>query len=386
MSLGVTNGVACFQRAMNDFIDNNNLPSTYAYLDNITICGKNQEDHDHNLDLFLKAAEKKNLQFNKSKCVFSTRSIKLLGYLISDGEIRPDPDRMQPLKDLPVPNDSKHLKQVVGLFSYYSKWIRDFSAKIKPLSSNYEFPMPQPAVDAFQVLKGEIEKSVVRSIDENVPFTVETLNQGGRPVAFFSRTLQKSELKQSSVEKEACAIVEPLRHWQNFLIGRRFILITDQKSVSYMFDGKRVGKIKNNKILRWRTELACYNFDIIYRRGELNVPADTLTRSFFSAITTDLVKLHNALCHPGITRFNHFTHTKNIPASLEEIKTVVKDCKTCAKGKPRFYRPPTSHLIKATQPFERLNIDFKGPLPSTTRNIYILTVIDEYSRFPFAIP
>ena len=58
----------------------------------------------------------KNLQFNKSKCVFSTRSIKLLGYLISDGEIRPDPDRMQPLKDLPAPNDSKHLQQVVGLF------------------------------------------------------------------------------------------------------------------------------------------------------------------------------------------------------------------------------------------------------------------------------
>ena len=295
---------------------------------------KNQEDHDHNLDLFLKAAEKKNLQFNKSKCVFSTCSIKLLGYLISDGEIRADPDRMQPLKDLPVPNDSKHL-QVVGLFSYYSKWIRDFSAKIKPLSSNYEFPMPQPAVDAFQVLKGEIEKSVVRSIDENVPFTVETdasnfaiaatLNQGGRPVAFFSRTLQKSELKQSSVEKEACAIVEALRHWQHFLIGRRFFLITDQKSVSYNFDEKCVGKIKNNKILRWRTELACYNFDIIYRPGELNVPADTLTRSFCSAITTDLVKLHNALCHPGITRFNHFTRTKNILASLEEIKTVVKD-------------------------------------------------------------
>ena len=40
MPFGVTNGVACFQRAMNDFIDNNNLPSSYAYLDNITICGK----------------------------------------------------------------------------------------------------------------------------------------------------------------------------------------------------------------------------------------------------------------------------------------------------------------------------------------------------------
>ena len=35
---------------------------------------------------------------------------------------------------------------------------------------------------------------------------------------------------------------------------------------------------------------------------------------------------------------------------------------------------------------ERLSIDFKGPLPSATRNKYLLTVVDEYSRFPFAIP
>ena len=71
---------------------------------------------------------------------------------------------------------------------------------------------------------------------------------------------------------------------------------------------------------------------------------------------------------------------------MEEIKTVVKDCKTCAEGKPRFYRPPISHLIKATQPFQMLNIDFNGPLTSTTKKIYVLTVIDEYSWFPFAIP
>lgn len=41
-------------------------------------------------------------------------------------------------------------------------------------------------------------------------------------------------------------------------------------------------------------------------------------------------------------------------------------------------------LVKATSPFERINIDFKGPIPSKTRNFYILTIIDEFSRFPFA--
>ena len=35
---------------------------------------------------------------------------------------------------------------------------------------------------------------------------------------------------------------------------------------------------------------------------------------------------------------------------------------------------------------ERLSIDFRGPLPTTSRNAYTLTVVDEYSRFPFAFP
>ena len=34
----------------------------------------------------------------------------------------------------------------------------------------------------------------------------------------------------------------------------------------------------------------------------------------------------------------------------------------------------------------RENIDFKGPLPTSNQNEYVLTICDEYSRFPFAFP
>ena len=50
------------------------------------------------------------------------------------------------------------------------------------------------------------------------------------------------------------------------------------------------------------------------------------------------------------------------------------------------YQKSEGTLIKATQPFERINIDFKGPLPTVTNNQYMLTIVDEYSRFPFAFP
>lgn len=75
-----------------------------------------------------------------------------------------------------------------------------------------------------------------------------------------------------------------------------------------------------------------------------------------------------------------------MPYSTEEVRKVCLECKTCCKLKPRFFKKPSVNLVKATAPFDRLNVDFKGPLPSSSRNKYFLTVVDEYSRFPWAFP
>ena len=248
-------------------------------------------------------------------------------------------------------------------------------------------------------MKKEIANSVVNRINYDIPFHVETdasdhtiaasLNQEGRPVAFFSRTLNKSELTHSAVEKEAYAIVEAIKHWKHFLSGRHFKLVTDQKSVSFMFHERHQNKIKNDKIMRWRLELAPYKYDIVYRPGIKNVVADTLSRSMtcshINGNTGDLLDLHVTLCHPGVTRLFHFIRTRNLPYSLDDVKKITNSCSVCCEVKPKFIRAHGT-LIKATQPWERVSIDFKGPLPSTNKNKYILTVVDEYSRMPFAFP
>ena len=74
------------------------------------------------------------------------------------------------------------------------------------------------------------------------------MNQNGRPVAFMSKTLSKSERGYPSVEKEALAIIEAVRKWNHLLSRQMFTLITDQQSVSFMFDNRKRSKIKNNKI------------------------------------------------------------------------------------------------------------------------------------------
>ena len=56
---GVTNGVAYFQHIKNTIIEEEGLMGTFAYFDNVTVCGMTQEEHDENLQKFLSGAKKK---------------------------------------------------------------------------------------------------------------------------------------------------------------------------------------------------------------------------------------------------------------------------------------------------------------------------------------
>lgn len=56
-TFGVTNGVACFQCAIDKTIKRENLDGVFAYLNDVTICGKDQPELDRNLEQFLKIGQ-----------------------------------------------------------------------------------------------------------------------------------------------------------------------------------------------------------------------------------------------------------------------------------------------------------------------------------------
>ena len=72
-----------------------------------------------------------------------------------------------------------------------------------------------------------------------------------------------------------------------------------------------------------------------------------------------------------------------MPYLLDDVKRMTSACAICCEIKPKFFKPPIMNLIKSSPRFERLSMNFKGLLPSKTKNHYIFTVVDEFSRFPF---
>ena len=165
---GLTNVVACFQRKMDEFVDNYKLKDTFVYVDNITIAGRTQEEHNNNLNAFILAGKEFGLTLYDEKCHYSLKSIDLLGYRISYGSIKPDPERLSPLLDIPIPSDQKTLHCIIGMFAYYAKWIFNFSQKIRPLNKVTNFPLNSEAVAAFKDLKNDLVEACLNSIDEKV--------------------------------------------------------------------------------------------------------------------------------------------------------------------------------------------------------------------------
>ena len=194
-------------------------------------------------------------------------------------------------------------------------------------------------------MKEPLSKATLLHIDESQPFVVEcdasdislsaTLIQGGRPVAFMSRTFTGSEKYYAPVENEATAIIEPVRKWAHLISSRHFKIATDQCSVAFMFDSRKRTKVKNSEIIMsWRLELSSFSYSIRYHPGKENVAPDALTRTHcasFSSNDAKLKELHEGLCYPGISRMLHFVHTKNLPFSTKDVKHVNSSCRTCAQ-------------------------------------------------------
>lgn len=81
-------------------------------------------------------------------------------------------------------------------------------------------------------------------IDASQHLIAATLSQTGRPLYFLQGCWQIANL-----------ITQQMKTITHYLIGKPFQLVTDQRSVSFMFDNKVTSEIKNEKIQRWRLEL-----------------------------------------------------------------------------------------------------------------------------------
>ena len=122
---GLAQAPAYFQLLMNKVLEG--LSYAMTYLDDIIIFSKNEEEHLGHLEEVFHQLRQAGLKMKHSKCDFFKSEIHYLGHLISADGISPLPDKLDSIKNMPAPKDTKEIKQFLGLTGYYRKFVPWFA-------------------------------------------------------------------------------------------------------------------------------------------------------------------------------------------------------------------------------------------------------------------
>ena len=74
---------------------------------------------------------------------------------------------------------------------------------------------------------------------------------------------------------ELVAIVHALKMWRHYLLGRKFVLMTDHCGLRHMFNQPKL----NARQARWMSLLSEFEFEIKHIKGQKNKVVSALSRS-----------------------------------------------------------------------------------------------------------
>lgn len=109
------------------------LKGVQNYLDDVIVYGKDQQEHDCNLQAVLAALKKAGLQLNTEKCHFNQKSLLFLGHVISAQGLLPNEDHLKAITKAPVPSDATALRSFLGLTAWYAKFMQDYASLVDPM-------------------------------------------------------------------------------------------------------------------------------------------------------------------------------------------------------------------------------------------------------------
>jgi hypothetical protein len=293
MPFGLRNAPSAFQRLMDMVLDG--LDSSKAYIDDVVVFSDTWEQHLEDLKTTLERLKKAGLTVKRRKCVWGCALVSFLGHHIGQGQVRPQETKIQAILNYKRPQSKKDLRAFIGLVGYYRRFIPSFSHRAANLTDCTGSKRPDQLVwtdeleREFQDLRTALtHSSVLTAYNPELPLSLhtdasdrgigatlsQTVHGEEKPIAFFSKKMLGRETRYSTTEKECLAIVRAVKHFEAYLLGVQFELVTDHKALLAL--NKTVGG--GARLVRWALALQPFTFTIVHRQASLHADADGLSR------------------------------------------------------------------------------------------------------------
>lgn len=295
MPFGLVNAPAVFQNLVNQVLGPSRFTTALPYMDDILVPSVDYDDGFDNLQNVLCLLRKANLTLQLSKCYFFQTHVNYLGHEISKEGIRPGSAKILAVQNFKEPQNVREVRQFLGLTSYFRKFIKNFALIAKPLTNltrkDMNFVWGSEQKKAFDELKRKLsERPLLALYDVKAETELHTdackmgiagilmqLQQNGKwqPVAYFSRQTTREEQRYHSYELETLAVVQSLKRFRVYLIGKPFRVVTDCNALRTTLTKRdllpRVG--------RWWLTVQEFDFTVVYRPGSKMAHVDALSRN-----------------------------------------------------------------------------------------------------------
>lgn len=335
LPFGITSAPKIFQRKMLETLEG--LEGVEVFMDDILVYGATMEEHDTRLDKVLCRIESAGLKLNKEKCSLRQSQLRFLGHLIDHSGVRPDPEKVGAISQLPPSQNVQDLKRVLGMVNYLGKYIPALATVGQPmyelLKTKNAWTWGPAQQSAFKSIKRMLTTAPVLAFyDVTKPTTVSAdassyglgavlLQLHGKewkPVAYCSRRLSEAETRYAQIEKDCLASVWACEKFDKYLCGLdQFRLETDHRPLVPLVNNRSLDNVPL-RCQRLLMRLMRYKPEAVYVPGKTLVVADALSRSSQSH-TCELTDTHSDIeCYIA-------TVVQGIPASpsrMDSIKAI----------------------------------------------------------------
>ncbi|XP_026556264.1 uncharacterized protein K02A2.6-like, partial [Pseudonaja textilis] len=298
LQFGVSVAPGIFQSLMERLLQG--IKGVVPYFDDVLIAAPTKNQLEKRLRTVLQRFKNAGLKVKKEKCQLCTERVEFLGYLLDKQGIHPTEKKLAAIKNASRPKNKTDLQAFLGLINFYNIFLPQKATVAEPLhrllNKRASWNWGRREEHAFQHVKDLLtSKAVLIQYNETLPLTVtcdaspfgvgailsHVLPNGSEaPIAFFSRTLSKTERNYSQLDKEALAIVSAIKRFHEYVYGRPFSIITDHKPLLGILAGdKPTPHILSPRMTRWSEFLAAYDYQLKYRPGKSIPHADALSRS-----------------------------------------------------------------------------------------------------------
>ncbi|KAK9680148.1 Reverse transcriptase (RNA-dependent DNA polymerase) [Popillia japonica] len=126
MPFGLTNAPATWQRTIDNVLGHDLEPHVFVYLDDVVIVTSTFEEHVRVLEIVCNRLRDAGLTINRDKCQFCRSELKYLGYVVDGKGLHVDPGKVQAILEIPVPKTVSEVRRILGMASWYRKFISNF--------------------------------------------------------------------------------------------------------------------------------------------------------------------------------------------------------------------------------------------------------------------